>query len=272
MSRLMLALKEVPQQRVDCSPLIPDRLAGMTREEIAALELASGNHRRPVGELFDLAGEDPSDLLILNGCDKLDRIGQGMGHGRISVEGDAGNWLGCAMTGGEIEVTGSAGSFTAAAMKKGAIHVRGNVGDFLAAALPGEPRGMSGGDVIVGGNAGERVGDRMRRGTVLIEGKAGDYCASRMGAGTIAVLGSVGANAGYCMRRGTLLTRRLDGALPSTFNDCGVHRLGFLALLFRSWQGLPGRFGALPLDVPPVRRLVGDLSEGGLGEILVWLE
>lgn len=269
----MLVLKEVPRQRVDCSPLTPDRLAGLSRDDISAIELTSGNRRLRVGDLFELTGEDASDLVILNACDKLDRIGQSMRQGRITVEGDAGAWLGCGMAGGEIEVTGNAGAYAAAAMKKGSIHVRGNVGDFLAAALPGEPRGMAGGDVIVGGNAGDRVGDRMRRGVVMIEGDAGDYCASRMGAGTIAVLGRVGANPGFAMNRGTLLLRRLDSPLLPTFSDCGRHELGFLKLLLRSWEGLPGRFGALSLATSTtsrVRRHVGDLANGGLGEILVW--
>lgn len=270
MSRLMLALKAVPQQRVDCSSLTPERLVGLTRERIAGIELASGNGRVRVGELFDLTGDDASELVVLNSCDRLDRIGEGMGQGCITVEGDAGAYLGLGMSGGEIEVSGNSGIFVAAQMKGGSIHVQGSVGDFLAAALPGEHRGMAGGDVIVHGNAGDRVGDRMRRGTVLIEGDAGDYCASRMGAGTIAVLGRTGANAGFAMNRGTLLLRHAPAQWLPTFNDCGSHEMGFLRLLLNSWRSLPSRFASLPGDATRVRRYVGDLANGGRGEILVW--
>lgn len=270
MSRLMLALKDVPQQRVDCSPLVPERLGGMSRGQIAAIELATGNGKVRVGALFDLTGEDASDLVILNSCDKLDGIGQGMAHGCITVEGDAGAYLGQGMSGGEIELTGNAGMFAAAQMRGGSIHIQGSVGDFLAAALPGEHRGMAGGDVIVRGNAGDRVGDRMRRGTVLIEGDAGDYCASRMTAGTIAVLGRTGANAGFAMNRGTLLLRQAPVQWLPTFSDCGTHELGFLRLLLNSWRSLPSRFAGLPADATRVHRYVGDLANGGRGEILVW--
>jgi formylmethanofuran dehydrogenase subunit C len=270
MSRLMLALKEASQQRVDCSPLIPERLGGMSRGQIAAMELAAGNGRVRVGALFDMTGEDASDLVILNSCDKLDRVGQGMTHGCITVEGDVGAYLGQGMSGGEIEVSGNAGIFVAAQMKGGSIHVQGSAGDFLAAALPGEHRGMAGGDVIVRGNAGDRVGDRMRRGTVLIEGDVGDYCASRMGAGTIAVLGRVGANVGFAMNRGTLLLDQAPTQWLPTFNDCGAHELGFLRLLLNTWRSLPSRFASVPADATRVRRYVGDLANGGRGEILVW--
>lgn len=270
MSRLMLALKERPRQRVDLSPLTPDHLAGRARGEIAAIELSSGNRRLRVGELFDLTGEDPVDLVILNACDKLDRIGEGMKHGRITVDGDVGAYLGRGMSGGEIEVGGNAEMFAGAGMKGGSIHVQGDVGDFLGAALPGEQRGMSGGDIIIHGRAGDRAGDRMRRGTVLIEGDVGAYCASRMVAGTIAVLGQVGENAGFAMSRGTLLLRQPAERMLATFNDCGQHELGFLRLMLNAWSTLPSRFASLAEESTRVRRYVGDLANGGKGEILIW--
>lgn len=271
MSRLMLALKQEPRQPADLSPLTPERLAGLDRDRIAALELDCGNDRLPVGDLFDLTGEDASDLVLLNAGAKLQRIGAGMSRGRITVEGDAGAYAGLGMKGGEIEISGDAGAYAASAMRGGSLHVRGNAGDFLAAALPGESRGMAGGDVIVGGNAGDRVGERMRRGTVLIEGSAGSYCACRMIAGTIAVAGELGANPGYGMSRGTLLLRRMPSLLLPTFNDCGEHELGFLRLMLRAWTTLPSAFAYLPVHADRVRRFVGDIANGGQGEILVML-
>ncbi len=271
MSRLMLALKHDPRQRVDLSPLTPDRLAGLDRDRIATLELASGNQTLRVGDVFDLAGDDVSDIVILNASAKLDRIAAAMTHGRITVEGDAGAYLGMGMAGGEIEVGGNAGAYAASGMAGGSLHVRGDAGDFLAAAAPGEQRGMSGGDVIVGGNAGDRAGERMRRGMVLIEGTAGSYCGCGMIAGTIAVAGAVGANPGYAMRRGTLLLRRMPERLLPTFNDCGEHELGFLRLLLRAWSTLPSEFARLAANADRVRRFVGDIANGGKGEILIWV-
>jgi formylmethanofuran dehydrogenase subunit C len=269
MSTLRLTLREAPAQRVDLSPLTPDHLTGKTSAEIGAIELALGNARVRVDELFSLSGDFVSELAILNGCDRLDRLGEGMTHGRITVDGSAGAYLGAGMSGGVIEVHGSAGAYAATGMKGGMIHVTGNAGDFLAAALPGERGGMQGGTVVVGGDAGDRAGDRMRRGVLLIEGNAGDYCASRMVAGTIAVAGTVGRCPGFAMRRGTLLLLKSPPAVGSTFSDCGEHPLSVITLMVRSWRTLPGRFATLSDTRVRARRYVGDLANGGLGEILL---
>ncbi len=267
MSPLTFTLREIPRQRVNLSPLTPERLAGKSREEIAALELASGNRRLRVEELFDVSGSDSNMLVIRRSCDRLDRIGQGMTSGSILVEGDAGAYLGLDLRGGTIEVQGNAGAYCASRMAEGLIHLHGNAGDFLAAALPGEPQGMRGGTVVVRGSAGDRAGDRLRRGQVLIEGNAGRYCASRMIAGTVAVLGQAGEGAGCGMRRGTLLLAAPPPLLP-TFNESGTFDLAFLPLLIGSWRAVPGAFAQLP-PIARVRRYVGDRAVGGLGEILI---
>jgi formylmethanofuran dehydrogenase subunit C len=111
----------------------------------------------------------------------------------------------------------------------------------------------------------------MRRGTVLVEGDTGDYCGSRMVAGTLAVWGTVGRFPGLAMRRGTLLLRNRPPELLPTFNDCGVHPLGVLSLMARSWRGLGGRFASLPASGMRVGRFMGDLANDGRGEILILL-
>lgn len=270
MSALTFRLRQAPGLRVNLAPLVPQKLAGLKPSAIPELELPWGNAAIKVGDLFDVSGSDPSRLVFEGGSPKLDRIGEAMGSGEIIVRGDAGAYLGHRMAGGAIRVEGSVGDYCASGAKNGLVTVTGHAGDFLAAALPGEHRGMAGGLVLIRGNAGDRVGDRMRRGMVLIEGGAGDYCASRMGAGTIAVLGRTGAGAATGMRRGTLLLKE-PPELPPTFNDCGVHQLGFLQLLYRSWASLPGRFAELPAGALTVRRRVGDLGNEGKGEVLVWV-
>lgn len=266
---LVLTLKSPPPARVDMSPLVPERLADLGAREIAALPLECGGRPVAAGELFAVAGDDPAQLVIEGGSERLDRIGQGMAGGAIAVRGDAGAYAGRAMRGGSITVEGNVGAFCGSGMKDGLIQVRGSAGDFLAAALPGEHRGMQGGTVLVHGDAGERVGDRMRRGMLLIEGGCGDYCASRMGAGTIAVLGPSGANVGFAMRRGTVILSH-PADLPPTFADFGTHDLGFLRLLHGAWRRLPAsRFAAIGDDAVRVRRFVGDLANAGKGEVLV---
>jgi formylmethanofuran dehydrogenase subunit C len=268
-SALCLTLREPPARRVDLSPLTPDRLAGKTPAQVAALPLRSGNRTVRVDDLFSVSGTSITEIEIRNACDRLDRIGEGMTHGRILVQGAAGAYLGARMAGGMIEVRGDAGAYAATGMSGGLIRVAGAAGDFLGAAIPGDQRGMRGGTVLVGGDAGDRAGDRMRRGLVLIEGRAGDYCASRMLAGTIAVWGPVGRFPGMAMKRGTLLLRDAPALLP-TFSDSGRQPLGFLSLLVRSWRALPGRFATIADSEAQVQRYMGDLANDGRGEILVW--
>ncbi|HSB54764.1 MAG TPA: formylmethanofuran dehydrogenase subunit C [Gemmatimonadales bacterium] len=270
MSALVLTLRSRPAQRVDLGPLTTASLAGRSLSDIAGLALPSGNRALKLGEVFEVAGTPGGEIEIRNSCDQLDRVGAGLTEGRLTVRGDAGAYLGAKLAGGTIVVNGSTGAWTGSGMTSGLIQVTGNAGDFLGGAVPGDHQGMKGGTVVVGGNAGARAGDRMRRGALLIEGNAGDYVASRMVAGTIAVWGTVGAFPGLAMRRGTLLLRQAPTELLPTFNDCGQYPLNFLTLLARSWRGLPGKFATLPDGGYQVRRFMGDLANGGRGEVLVW--
>jgi len=269
MSALTFTLKIELKQRVDCSPLTSDHLDGKSLAEIAAIELQTGNRKLPASEIFTIEGDDASRIVFKNASAKLDYIGKGGQSGEISVEGDAGAYLGFQLKGGVIQVSGNVGAYAACELKNGEINIGGNAGDFLGAALPGNKKGMQGGVVIVKGDAGDRVGDHMRRGAILVEGKAGAYLGSRMTAGTIGVLGEVGAYPGYAMKRGTLLLLTAPASIPATFNDCGAHTLGFLPLLLKGFQAYKTQFGALAGQVKRVRRYAGDLSGAGKGEILV---
>jgi formylmethanofuran dehydrogenase subunit C len=266
MSALTLTLKKLPQQRIDCSPLTPDALAGKSVTEIGAIELQSGKLTLRADTVFDISGDNAAELVFMNSCDKLDYIGAGMQTGRIVIHGDAGWYLGLQKKSGDIVLHGNAGGFAASGMSGGMLHIHGNVGDFLASAIPGDRKGMKGGLVIVTGNAGDRVGDQMRRGIVLIEGNVGAYCASRMLAGTIGVMGSTGDYLGYSMRRGTLLLLN-QPKLHATIQDCGTHTLPFLKLMFKSFSGLPSKFAHINKN--RVQRYAGDLANDGKGEILV---
>jgi formylmethanofuran dehydrogenase subunit C len=268
MSGLVLTLRTRPAQRIDLAPLTAQPLAGKSLSEVAAIELRSGNQSLKVGDAFTVTGQPGSEIEIRNSSDQLDRLGAGLSEGRLTIKGGAGAYLGARMSGGTIVVEGDTGAWTGTGMTAGLIQVGGNAGEFLAAAIPGDHQGMKGGAIVVRGNAGDRAGDRMRRGTVLIEGNAGDYCASRLVAGTMAVWGRVGKFPGFGMRRGTLLLRQTPDMLP-TFNDCGESPLTFLTLLARAWRKLPGKFSTLPDGGFRVRRFMGDLANGGRGEILV---
>lgn len=273
MSGLVLTLREPPRQRLDLSPLTPDRLLSLDGRTIATMGLACGNRRLPLGDLFTVAAGDPTDLRLVGDCGKCDMIGAGMTHGAITVDGDAGAYLGLQMQGGRIRVRGNVGVCSATEMGGGIVEIDGKAGDFLGGALPGNMKGMGGGLVVVRGDAADRIGDRMRRGTIVVEGGAGAYAASRMIAGTIVVLGTtVGSYPGFGMKRGSLILRGQPERQLPTFSDCGPHDLGFLSLLWRSLRGRSRRLDDLAARPRTVRRLAGDRAVGGKGEILLWLD
>jgi formylmethanofuran dehydrogenase subunit C len=269
MSALTFTLKTDSEQRIDCSALTPDKLADKSLADIAAIELQVGNRSVRADSVFDISGENVTDIAFKNSTFKLDFIGHSMMTGRIVVSGDVGGYCGIFMEGGELEVNGNTGVFTACEMKAGQIKVNGNAGDFVGGARPGRKNGMTGGTVIISGNSGDRTGDHMRRGMILIEGDAGEYCASRMVSGTIAVLGDTGAHLGYAMKRGTvLLTKTPSHGITANFNDCGSHTLAFLPLLFASFKKLDSQFANVE-SFSRVQRYAGDVAGIGMGEILV---
>ncbi|MHB1231873.1 MAG: formylmethanofuran dehydrogenase subunit C [Burkholderiales bacterium] len=265
MNALTFTLRERPRQPVDMSLLTPDKLHDKSSDEIAALQLASGNRKLRVDQLFELAPGDTQQIVIRASCGKLNFVGKEMTQGSITVEGDAGAYAGMYLRGGKLAVSGNTGAYAATGMTAGLMHIGGSAGDFLAASVPGDTHGMRGGTVVVEGNCGDRAGDRMRRGVVLIRGASGSYCAARMLAGTIVVEGELGICPGLRMQRGTLLAMHAL-QLPMTFNDCGVHPFPFLHLLAHHLEALGHPLRKVPLRA---RRYLGDLATEGQGEILI---
>ena len=266
-----LRLKAQPDFRVDFGGVLPARLAAMTADEVARVEVRHGNQMLALGELFDVAAlggadESSAELRLEGDLSRFDAIGQGLDGGVLRIDGAVGDRLGLSMRRGEIRVHGATGQLAGCEMTGGLIDIAGDVGDFAAGALPGSMDGMRDGTLIVRGNAGARCGDRMRRGTLVLHGDAGDFLASRMVAGTIAVAGRVGAHCGYGMRRGTLVFAGPPPAVPPTFVATHQDIVVFWTLLRRSLAYHGGRFAALPARAPS--RLVGDLAVDGKGE---WL-
>ncbi|HHW63615.1 MAG TPA: formylmethanofuran dehydrogenase subunit C [Rhodocyclaceae bacterium] len=268
-----LRLKAQPDFRVDFGGVLPVRLAEMTADEVARVDVGHGNARLALGELFDIAalaeggGECSAELRIEGDLSRFDAIGQGLDGGVLHIDGAVGDRLGLSMRGGEIRVSGKAGQLAGCEMAGGLIEIGGDVGDFAAGAQPGSMDGMRGGTLVVRGKAGARCGDRMRRGTVVLHGDAGDFLASRMVAGTIAVAGRVGAHCGYGMRRGTLVFAGPPPVVPPTFVATHQDIVVFWTLLRRSLAYHGGLFATLPASAP--RRFVGDLAVDGKGEWLI---
>jgi formylmethanofuran dehydrogenase subunit C len=262
MTQLTFTLKQPLTHNLDCAQLTPDLLKGLSINQINAIAL---NNQR-VSDLFEITGDDTENIVFINSSHFFDNVGKNMALGNITLEGDSGAYLGFGLKNGTIHCQGSSQAFAACNMVSGLLIIDGNTGDFLGGASSGLRKGMRGGTVIVKGNAGDRVGDQMRRGLILIEGNVGDYCASRMIAGTIGVLGNVGEYACFSMKRGTLLLTKLP-KLHATIQDCGMHTLPFLNLMFKSFKPFNTQFSNI--ETKRVQRFVGDAACNGNGEILL---
>jgi len=264
-SALTFELKAKPDQRLDLSPLSPERLKDLKQKDIEALVIGTTRARLTVGDAFKVKGKDASELRFVGTDGRCDKIGAGLKDGSIVVEGDVGAYLGAAMKRGRIELKGNAGVLAAASMAGGSIAISGDVDERAAGILVGETMGMKGGVLTIGGNAGPLLGERMRRGLVIVEGDAGDYAGGRMIAGTILLKRKVGRNAGYGLRRGSLILLEEPKDLLPTFGDCGVMEFDYLRLL-EHWLRETGKRISLG---DRARRLMGDMAVLGKGEMLI---
>lgn len=262
---MILTLKKPTLRAIDMSPITTE-LITTDWDTILRTPLKVGTEDVPLGKLFALTAENEESLIIRSSHPCLKYVGAGMSAGELIVEGDAGDYCAYAMRGGSVRVQGSVGIHAACDMTGGSLFVRDNAGDALGGARTGVTKGFNGGEIIVGGNTGARVGERMRRGTLIVLGDCGDYCAAQMIAGTIVVLGKPGRNTGYEMRRGTVILSGTSDFDDTFFARSGAHT-SFMPLLARYLRNLDQRLQDIPDHCR--KRYIGDISVGGLGEVLV---
>jgi formylmethanofuran dehydrogenase subunit C len=270
MSALRLVLRAPPDTRLDLSPLIPERLAGLDQATVERIELGTRRNPCRVGDLFDVHLPAPvaadATIRIEGGSHRFDRVGAGMATGEVVVEGDTGQYTGRLLGGGRLTIRGNAGDWAGSRLAGGTLEITGSAGNFLGGPLAGELAGMTGGRLIIRGNAGDRPGDLMRRGIIVIEGSAGAASGSRMIAGTLIVCGRCGPLPGYLMRRGTLVVGR-PAELLATFNEAGGAAAAFHHLLARVVEGISPK--AARLVVRAAVRFIGDMATLGKGELLI---
>jgi formylmethanofuran dehydrogenase subunit C len=265
-----LRLREPVTLPVEAEAISPDRLAGLTEKEVAALPVLRGRRWLRLDDLFQVNSAGSDQITVEGNLQHVKRIGQGMTGGRITICGDAGMHLGAGMAGGEIEVHGNVGAWAGAEMEGGRLRVHGDAGPLLGGAYPGEARGMRGGLILVDGNAGPRAGERMRRGLIAIAGNAAEFTGARLIAGSIFVLGRLGPRPGAGMKRGSIvaLGGLEEGLLPTFAYDC-TYRPDSLLLYLRRLQAL-----GLPIQAAHVegsyQRYSGDINTVGKGEILAY--
>jgi formylmethanofuran dehydrogenase subunit C len=259
-------LRQEPPQRVDLSPLTPDRLAGKSIAQIEEIEIGVTRISTKVGDLFKISEGDLKSLRYEGGSSRFDLLGAKLLPGfEIHVVGDVGAQCGRLAKGGKITVAGSAGPHAASGNLGADMEIKRDAGDFLAGPLAGELAGMAGGRIIVRGRAGARAGDRLRRGIIVIEGDAGEDLGARVIAGTIFVLGEAKGRIGYLNKRGSIVLARA-GCFGPTYVDCGVQELTFARLLARSLKNHSAP--AADLLSRKLRRYGGDTAVYGKGEIL----
>jgi formylmethanofuran dehydrogenase subunit C len=264
-SALTFELKAKPDQRLDLSPLTPERLKDLKPKEIEALSIGTTREKLTVGDAFRLKGDDASAVRFSGTDSRCDKVGAELTGGEIVVEGDVGAYLGAGMKRGKIEVKGSAGVLAGASMAGGSIAIAKDAGERAGGIAVGETMGMKRGLITIGGNAGPMLGERMRRGLIIVQGDAGDYAGGRMIAGTILFKRGVGRYAGYGLRRGSLIFLEEPKEILPTFGDCGELEFDYLRLL-QHWLRETGKKVTVG---DRARRLMGDMSVLGKGEMLI---
>ena len=264
---LTLTLREAPEAPLVADVLSPDRLAGLSRPEIEALELWHGNRRTKVGEHFTVSGAGEPDLRVEGELTRVAGLGTGMTEGSLTLAGSAGPHAGAGMEGGELVVEGDVGDWAGAEMCGGRLIVRGSAGRRLGGAYAGTSAGMRGGEILVHGDAGDEVGAGLRRGLIAVGGRVGASAGLSALAGTIVAFGAVGAHPGAGMRRASIVAMTQTTLLPTYALAC-TYRPPFLRLCLRRLRAL-----GLPVTDAQIEgsyaRWSGDAVELTRGEILI---
>lgn len=227
---------------VEADSICPDRFVGLGQSEIAALPAVYEGRTITLGDLFEVEGLGAENVSVSGDLKAVEKIGQGMTMGRVTVSGDVGPHLGAHMSGGEIVVEGSAGDWTGA-------H-------------------MSGGTIVVAGDAGSEVGARMRRGLIVVLGDTGESVGSGMIAGSVFVGGRLGGRPGVGMKRGSIVAfGEAPESLPS-FRYASTYRPVFVSFYLRRLLE-SGALESPGLPDGEFRRYVSDVDSGGWGEVLI---
>lgn len=268
MSMTTLTLKEHPPVPLEAEVLSPDVIAGLSHDALCALPVYLGKRQRRVDDFFEVEGDGGDELEIRGDAGRVKWIGQGMTHGHIRIEGNAGMHLGAFMKGGRIEVTGNVSDWIGGEMRGGLIHVRGNAGGQVGAAYRGSQAGMSGGTILVEGSAGIEIGMRMRRGVIAVRGPVRDFAGLQMKGGTIVLMGGAEIRTGAWMVRGTILCLTPVQLLP-TFSYACAYNPTFVHVYARHLGMLGFSLPVSPRD-GAYQRFTGDSAVPGKGEVLVW--
>jgi formylmethanofuran dehydrogenase subunit C len=265
---IVFQLRSPTRAVLDLAPLVPNRLVGLSSEEVRRVPLQVGNTQQATGDVFLIRGRSDGEIVFDGDLPMATGIGAEMTEGQVLVLGEAGPEAGRAMRGGQLRIETHAADRLGIGMSGGLIEVRGNAGNEVGAAAFASERGMTGGTILIHGAAGSEVGRSLRRGTIFVGGLVGDDLAAGMLAGTIVVAGPVGLRAGVGLKRGSLICLGPEPELPVSYRFSCTDRPQFVRLYLK-------QLASHDLPIPPeafagaFRRYSGDLLTGGRGECLV---
>ena len=293
MSKITLKVKDIPGIGLEAECISPDVFAGKSLEDINKLKAYVGNKIETIGNFFDIsidtsgspsASDASSDVtknpneikIVIDGdVSKVKRIGQEMSAGEILINGDTGMHLGSKMSGGKIVACGNSGSWAGMEMSGGELEIKGNSGNFVGSAYRGSVDGMTGGKISIHGNVRTNTGACMKGGSIIIKGNSGEFTGIRMSGGIIWVGGVADCRIGAEMTGGSIIIAgKAIEILPSFRKEKITDEIDLDKISFdnsgdkknESGNGIGEIRGKLK---GKFTRYIGDLAEGGKGEIYV---
>jgi len=156
---------------------------------------ASGRDLRSVSRELKAAVE--KETVTIGGAAHIHGLAAGLTTGDVSIEGNAGDYLGVLNSGAAIRVRGDAGRYLADNMTSGTVVVDGDAGH-------GVGQYCYGGTVIVRGSCGDFTAVMNKGATIVIGGNVGDEAATYMLAGDLVIAGDAGINLGNYLIRGNI--------------------------------------------------------------------
>jgi len=160
------------------------------------------------------------------------------------------------MAGGKITVNGDAGQWAGSSMKNGLIEVHGNAGDYLASPYRGVSEGMRGGKIVVDGNVGSDSGAYMHGGLIKIKGSnTGQFLGFHMRDGTIHVEKDATTRVGTNMTGGKIVVSgKIDEMMPTFTIDAVKPKV---------------KIDDTESAAGPFYVFLGDIAEKGRGKLFV---
>jgi len=222
-----LKLKKQPEFYLETDCISPDQFAGKNIEEIKQLKVYYANQEMKFSDWFEITDSPAKaaaemEIIVIGNCDLVQRIGEKMTAGKITIKGNCGMHVGSCMTGGKIVVEGNAAEWAGAMMDGGELEILKDAGNHCAAAYRGNWIGMNSGKIIVHGKVGIESGSWMRatksrnKYPILECGSADMFLGVHNHGGTIICHGDAEARIGADMNEGIIIVEgKVKEILPS---------------------------------------------------------